>query len=404
MWAQILEELRGQEIGQTALPASSSTTTSASTSESVGSRGRFFINEPLIVGQDKASARLAKLVMDTEVSRIGVVGKGGSGKTLILKTLFNNKEVRNAFGDGFWLWLTVSQSPSFQSLRKELSVQIALKANVSLEQNMNENDVKCWLNENMQEKSFALFLDDVWGEGAKLLDELAVPLRSDHSNNSKIIVSSRDRRAVSEMGVNAETSMIIMQDLIQNESWLLFGSHAFPYNSGNPPAYIDKGTAKLVCANCGGLPLAIKAVGRAMAGITDTKVWELAVRSLPNATSEDLQAVNDRLRWSYDALGRFDVTLQLCFLYSAAAFPEDQIVSVNYNVIPLWIGEGLLDIKNLHDDAHHDPYETGRIYANILADRCLIEPTLRDVDGQVVHFRMHDALRDMAMKPCVTWQ
>jgi len=142
-----------------------------------------------------------------------------------------------------------------------------------------------------------------------LLDELGVPSLSDHSNNSKVIVSSRDRRGLLEMGVNAETSMITMEDLIEDESWKLFGCHAFPYNNGNPPANIDKGTAKLVCANCGGLPLAIKAVGRAMSGITDAKEWQLAVRSLPNASSQDLQAFNDRLKWSYDALGRYDVNL-----------------------------------------------------------------------------------------------
>ena len=229
-----------------------------------------------------------------------------------------------------------------------------------------------------------------------MLDELGVPSLSDHSNNSKVIVSSRDRRALSEMGVNAETSMITMEELIEDESWKLFGCHAFPYNNGNPPPNIDEGTTKLVCENCGGLPLAIKTVGRAMSGITEAKEWELAVRSLPNASCQDLQAFNDRLRWSYDALGRYDVNLQLCFLFSAAAFVEDQIISVENDVIPLWIGEGLLQRKNLQDD--HDPFETGRIYVNILADRCLIEPTLRDVDGRVVRFRVHDVLRDLAIQ------
>jgi len=119
----------------------------------------------------------------------------------------------------------------------------------------------------------------------------------------------------------------------------------------------------------------------------------LAVRSLPNASSQDLQAFNDRLRWSYDALGRYGVNLQLCFLYSAATFVEDEIIPVEKELIPLCIGEGLLQ-----DEADHDPFETGRIYVNILADRCLIEPTLRDVDGRVVRFRVHDVLRDLAIQ------
>lgn len=89
-----------------------------------------------------------------------------------------------------------------------------------------------------------------------------------------------------------------MKDLSDDDSWHLFAHHAFPYNNGNPPAPVGEVTARLVCANCGGLPLSIKAVGRTMAGITDAKEWELAVLRLPNANSQELQAVYDRLRSS----------------------------------------------------------------------------------------------------------
>jgi disease resistance protein RPS2 len=142
-----------------------------------------------------------------------------------------------------------------------------------------------------------------------------------------------------------------------------------------------------VCAKCGGLPLAIKAVARSMAGITDPKEWEFAVGRLPNANGQDLrEALYDPLRWSYDALGRYDVNLQLCFVY-LSGFLEDQIIWFEHPIKVL-IGEGLL--------GSYDPFEVGRIYFNILADRCLIEPILRDVDGSVVYFRVHDILHDLA--------
>jgi len=111
----MLEELK-QEIGQSmkesieAMPSSS--TFSATTSQSLASTG-FFIHEPLIVGQERSFAKLEKLVIDSELSCIGVVGKGGSGKTLLLKRIFNSKRVRNVFSEGLLLWLTVSQFPSF---------------------------------------------------------------------------------------------------------------------------------------------------------------------------------------------------------------------------------------------------------------------------------------------------
>jgi Leucine-rich repeat (LRR) protein len=368
--------------------------TSTITSEPVAST-RIIINEPLIVGQHSALERLEKLVTDAEahssVSRIGVVGMGGSGKTLLLKTLFNSQKVRDLFSDGFLLWLTVSQSPSISSLRIELSTQIAIQKKVDPNTNMNIQ-----LSESMQGKRFAMFLDDVWDEGSQLLEELGV-LRLIHLSNSKIIVSTRNFRTLLEMGV-AKESTIKMGDLIKDDSWRLFSYYAFPYNNGNVPAGIHQEIAKVVCDKCGGLPLAIKAVGRAMAGVTDANEWKFAVQRLPNANSKDEQAVYDRLRLSYDALGSYGVHLQLGFLYLAAASLEDQVIPVESQVILLWMGEGLLGKKKLQDDAGHDPFEMGRIYVDFLADRCLIEPTLTDVDGRVVTFRMHDILRAMAIQ------
>jgi disease resistance protein RPS2 len=372
--------------------AQASSSTSASTSQAP--TGRFFIEEALIVGQEQAFATLEKLVIDAEVQfffRAGVVGKGGSGKTLLLKRVFNSQKVRDLFRDGLLLWLTVSQFPSFSSLRNELCKQIGVQTKEDHDQNMNEEDVKSWLSQRMQDKRFALFFDDVWGEGGKLLEELGLSKLTDHPN-SKIIVSSRSRRALFEMGV-ADKSTLTMGDLSEEQSWELFAHQAFPYNNGNPPANIDERRAKLVCDKCGGLPLAIKVIGRTMAGITDAQEWELAILRLPNANSEDHQALHDRLRWSYDALGNYDVNLQLCFLY-LAAFTEDQIIDVESDLIPLWIGEGLLE----RNERGHDPFEMGRIHANLLADRCLIEPLFKEVDGRVVSCRMHDMLRGLAIQ------
>lgn len=394
---QVLMEGLGQIMKESVEAVASSSSSSATSSQSLSSTG-FFIPETLIVGQERTFAAVEKLVIDPEVSRVGVVGKGGSGKTLLLKAVFNSEKVRNVFSDGLMLWLTVSQFPSFKSLREELCKQIAIQTNAQeLVNSMNPEGLKIWMNQTLQAKKFALFLDDIWGEGAKLLEELCVPSLTDPSD-SKIVVSSRDHSALREMGVNAERSKIIMEDLIKDDSWRLFGHHAFPYNNGRRPTSIDERTARLVCAHCKGLPLAIKAVGRAMAGITDPREWELAVRGLSSTNSQDLrQALYDPLRWSYDALARYDVNLQLCFLYLSAFLEEDQVIGVG-TVIPLLIGEGLLARKIGQDERSHDPFVVGRIYINFLADRCLIEPTLRDVDGSVVIFRVHDVLRDLAIQ------
>lgn len=62
------------------------------------------------------------------------------------------------------------------------------------------------LHQRIEAKMYALFLDDVWVEGGKLVEEMGVALLTVLSN-SKIIVSSRDRRAVLGMGVSENSSI-----------------------------------------------------------------------------------------------------------------------------------------------------------------------------------------------------
>ena len=75
--------------------------------------------------------------------------------------------MRNHFKDGLLLWPTVSQTPFVISLRNELCTQIAIQKNV------NEEDVKMWLNQTLQQsRRIVLFLDYVWGGNAGNLESL----------------------------------------------------------------------------------------------------------------------------------------------------------------------------------------------------------------------------------------
>jgi hypothetical protein len=212
------------------------------------------IKEPYIVGQNLVLESLQKLVIaDAEAKNIGVFGKCGSGKTLLLRTVFNSQEVRTHFSDSLLLWLTVSQM-SFTSLMNDLCKQIAIQKKTVFNTAIKEEEEKTWLNEQLQQSSrFALFLDDACERNAtKLLEGLGI---SEHSN-SKVIVSYRDPNASSDVGV-AEEYRITIPDLNQDDSWQLFKHHAFPYNNGNLPSNINEEKAKRLCDKCGGLPRAI---------------------------------------------------------------------------------------------------------------------------------------------------
>ncbi|XP_057859040.1 disease resistance protein RPS5-like [Cryptomeria japonica] len=342
------------------------------------------IEEALVVGQDSASKRLEELIHSQQHktwSRYGLVGKGGAGKTLLLKRVFNSDSL---FCNHLMLWLTVSQNPSFNALRNDLVNQLSVKANERFEIR-EEDHVKAWLHEIMNRHKFALFLDDVWETSADcLLDELCVPHSPHHSSNI-IIATSRSSRVLSKLGVSS-SSIIQMQDLTEDDSWRLFSSHAFPQSDGVLPMNIDQDIARRVCNKCGGLPLALKVIGSRMVGITGSNEWKLQLQRLEKADTSSLYST---LRSSYDALAEVEddgISLQLCFI-CLAAFKEDEVIYVP-TAIKYWIGEGLI--------GGLARYQIGVRYLNFLADRCLIEPLSKDNDGDVRLFRMHDVVRDLA--------
>lgn len=109
--------------------------------------------------------------MHRKMARIGVVGMGRSGKTLLLKTLFNGQKVRDLFECGSLLGVTVLHGlfNKSTSLRNDLCRQIAMQTKVDLDRNMKGEDAKIWLNERLQRTNDFLeafpSLDNVRREG-----------------------------------------------------------------------------------------------------------------------------------------------------------------------------------------------------------------------------------------------
>ncbi|XP_059077126.1 probable disease resistance protein At4g14610 [Cryptomeria japonica] len=222
-------------------------------SPSSASPNKKYIEEALVVGQDSALIRRVELIHSQQhksLSRFGLVGKGGAGKTLLLKRVFNSDQLQSLFCNDLMLWLTVSQTPSFSALRNHLVKQIAFKVRERL-YSREEEHFETWLNECMRKHKFALVVDDVWETSAtSLLEEPCVP-HFPHNNSNIIIASSRTITVLSQLGV-PPLSVIQMQDLSEDHSWRLFSSHAFLHSEGALPMSIDQEIARRVCNECGG--------------------------------------------------------------------------------------------------------------------------------------------------------
>ncbi|GLJ28818.1 hypothetical protein SUGI_0568070 [Cryptomeria japonica] len=154
------------------------------------------------------------------------------------------------------------------------------------------------------------------------------------------------------------------------------------HNDGFFPKNIDQEIERCICKEFGGLPLAIKIVRQAIADVSQSNEWEFALQRLQKDVTHSLSS---KLRLSYDALadlGGYKISLQLCFLY-LAAFSEDEVIHIAL-ATRYWTGEGLV--------VGSDPLQIGELYINFLVGQCLIEPIMKDYDGNMLNFRVHDVL------------
>ncbi|GLU15757.1 hypothetical protein SLE2022_322250 [Rubroshorea leprosula] len=338
------------------------------------SRGIIMPTENL-VGEDFAKGKIWGNLMGNEVGMIGVCGIGGVGKTTIMKNINNELVRQTRFGKV--IWVTVSYPLDVIKLQEN----IARAFDVELPKGEDKERRAAELMGIMGRARHLLILDDVW-EVFSLI-EVGIP-EPTIQNGSKIVITSRSIEVCQKMGCE----IVKVEPLSFQESLNLFldkvGSHIVEVPN-------LEGILKLIVKECGGLPLAIVVIAESMKGEDDVKVWNNALtelRELIKSVTGSDQKIFKRLRFSYDRLDNSEI--QSCFLY-CSLFPEDYPFE-REELVEGWIDEGLIDVLPSRKAA----YERGQAFLNRLVKNCLLEKTV-DWRGDDV-FKMHDVLRDMAIK------
>lgn len=312
---------------------------------------------------------------------IGIHGMAGAGKTSIMKNINNHLiepednhliESKDKFDD--ILWVPVSKDSNVDKLQ----IEIAKKLQIELIGGAEEKQSQIFTNLTGRNK-FLLILDDVWAQFP--LDEVGIPHPSE-TNGCKIVLTTRKQAVCRAMGAHT----ITVDTLSDDESWELFKS-----TMGDVELLpeVEK-LAKRVAKECGGLPLAILAVGKAMSGETDRRVWERTLKKLREAKLDE-DGINDvfsRLKFGYTQLPKQRV--QPCFLY-CSLFPEEYEIPT-VELIDYWICEGLIEEQGTRKDAVEEGYEVLRE----LLKSSMLE--LSHSGGNYEWVRMHDLIRDMAIQ------
>ncbi|KAJ6854659.1 disease resistance protein [Populus alba x Populus x berolinensis] len=311
------------------------------------------------------------LLMDGDVSTIGIYGMGGVGKSTILQHIHNELLQRPDICDDVW-WVTVSQDFSINRLQNLIAEHLDL----DLSRKNDELHRAAKLSEELRKKQkWILILDDLWNNFE--LHKVGIPEKLE---GCKLIMTTRSEKVCHQMACQRQHK-IKVKPLSNGEAWTLFMERLQRDVALSPEV---EGIAKAVARECAGLPLGIITVAGSLRGVDDLREWRNTLNKLRESEFRDMdEKVFKLLRSSYDRLG--DSALQQCLLY-CALFPEDDEI-VREELIGYLIDEGIIKGKRSRGDA----FDEGHTMLNRLEYVCLLE-------SDISHVKMHDLIRDMAIR------
>ncbi|CAL5394271.1 unnamed protein product [Camellia sinensis] len=290
-------------------------------------------------------------LQDSNVKMIGVYGTGG---VVVVAVVFQDANVSNIQG----------QLADRLSLKLKGETEVG-KAN------------ELWNRLNNGKKNL-IILDDMWQE--LNLKTVGIPI-TDGNNCCKVVITSRIRGVLEKMHV---VRYVLMQVLLEKEAWALFKTKVG--NSVDSPQLHD--IADVVCKECGGLPVAILAVG---AALKDKKkyVWEDVLDQFKDSMLKNIVGIDLRvyasLKLSYDRLESSDA--KSCFLL-CCFFPEDANISIEV------LARHCIARSLLGQNTNTLRRASRRVLTvvDILKDACLL------LEGEDENFvKMHDVIRDVAL-------
>ncbi|MCD7448095.1 hypothetical protein HAX54_038189 [Datura stramonium] len=374
--------VNGLMMCEDALAASSYRGTGGMSSRGPGAASPF-VREDDIVGIEHDVEQLMKLVLEGNMKNflaVSVFGMGGLGKTTLVKEVF--KKSKASFDCHSWVF--VSQSCNLKDvLRNILFGFIASRGEPALDVMgaMDEGWLLERINEYLQDKKYLLVLDDIWDEN--LWEELkhAFPRRK-----GRIIITTRIRGIASLPEDNFQ--IYDLQPLPYELAWSMFCKKAFRSSQGTCPDDL-KEFAEAIVRKCGGLPLAIVAIGGLLSCTgRNSRVWQSVLDTLDWEFNHhrDIERLNKALLFSYNHLPFY---LKYCFLY-LGLFPEDYEIG-RKRLIRMWVAEGFVE-----GAAQRTEEEVANHYFVQLSDRSMIQAVTIHARDVVKACKLHDLMRDVA--------
>jgi len=336
------------------------------------------ITQPQVYGRNEDKDRIVDFLVDDayaceDLSVYPVVGLGGLGKTTLAQVVFNHEKVVKHFE--LRIWVCVSEDFSLKRMTKA----IIEAASGHACEDLDLEPLQRKLLDLLRRKRYLLVLDDVWDDGQENWQRLRSVLACG-GKGALVLVTTRLPKVAAIMGTMPSHDLSMLSD---TDCWELIKQRAFGPNEDERPDLVVIG--KEIVKKCGGVPLAAKALGSFLRFKREEKEWRYVKESkLWSLQGENF--VMPALRLSYLNL---PVKLRQCFAF-CALFPKDKIISKQF-LIELWMANGFISSNEILE-----AQDIGNEVWNELYCRSLFQDTETNEFGQIVRFKMHDLVHDLA--------
>ncbi|GMJ06984.1 suppressors of topp4-1 [Hibiscus trionum] len=298
--------------------------------------------------------RVWSCILDKNVGIIGLYGIGGVGKTTLL-TQINNKFTTTPESFDIVIWVTVSKDYNVEKIQDRIGGKIGFLNEFWENKNVEQKAENIY--EVLRNKKFVVLLDDLWERVD--LNKVGIPKPS-QENGSKLIFTTRSLEVCGEMEARTK---IKVECLKPEDAWKLFQDKVGDETLNSHPDILK--LAEQVAKECGGLPLALITIGRAMTCKTTPGEWKYAIEKLRHSSLPKLEnEVFPILKFSYDNL---PPTMKCCLLY-CCMYPEDYNIPKK-RLVEYWFCEGLLNEFDRISEAQMQ----GDHIINSLLSSCLLE-------------------------------
>ncbi|XP_052290099.1 disease resistance protein RPM1-like [Citrus sinensis] len=351
----------------------------------------FFVEDDEVVGIESIKDKLIDLMVNgrSERSVVAVVGEGGLGKTTLAGKIFNNEGLKTHFSCRAWVTVgkEYNKHDLLRTILKEFHRVTNEPAPVEIH-DMEEMELITALRDHLKDKSYMVVFDDVWKIDFWGDVEHAL---LDNKKCSRIIVTTRHMNVAKYCKSSSSVHVHELETLPPNEARKLFCRKVLGPSSGGCCPSELKELSQDILAKCGGLPLAIVAVG----GLLSSKnrvvsEWKKLFDRLGSILGSDphLKDCNRVLSEGYYALPHH---LKSCLL-SFGLFQESCKVNCA-RLIRLWIAEGFVQYSKRPTSE-----QVAEEYLNELIDRSLVQVSKRDISGRARICQVHDLMHQIIIR------